>query len=84
LENHTTQVVAMRIMDAKEARDYVKQINANMTNVRQLVIELHDREGWSALGHTTWEECVEKEFKQGRSYIFYQLKAAQIEQNIYD
>jgi hypothetical protein len=27
--------------------------------------ELHIRDGWKALGYTSWQECVEKEFAKG-------------------
>lgn len=73
---------AKRPMIYKEAQECVDQINANLTNVRQLVVELHDRDGWTALGHASWTECVQKEFKQAERYIFYQYKAAEIELNV--
>lgn len=73
-----------RPMIYKEARECADQINANLTNVRQLVVDLHDREGWSALGYANWTECVHAEFKQAERYIFYQYKAAEIEQNVSD
>lgn len=75
---------AKRPMIYKEAQECVDQINANLTNVRQLVVELHDRDGWTALGHASWTECVQKEFKQAERYIFYQYKAAEIELNVSD
>lgn len=74
--------IAIRPMIFKEARECADKINAGINNVRKNVVDLHDRDGWSALGYATWNECVDGEFKQCRSYIFYQLKAAQIEQNV--
>lgn len=75
---------AKRPMICKEAQECVDQINANLTNVRRLVVELHDRDGWTALGYASWTECVQKEFKQAERYIFYQYKAAEIEMNVAD
>jgi hypothetical protein len=66
----------------KEARECADKINANMNNVRGLVLELYERKGWAALGYGTWRECVTAEFKQGQAYLYYQLEAAQIEQNL--
>ena len=77
-------VPATRPMIYKEARECADRINANLSNVRQDVIDLHDRDGWDALGYSCWTECVQKEFQQAERYIFYQYKAAQIEQNIND
>ena len=69
--------IAARPMVYKEARECVDNINANMNDVRHLVYDLYTREGWSALGHKTWRECVTAEFKQSQSYLYYQLEAAQ-------
>ena len=74
--------IAARPMVYKEARECVDNINANMNDVRHLVYDLYTREGWTALGHKTWRECVTAEFKQSQSYLYYQLEAAQIERNI--
>ena len=74
--------IVLKPMIYKEARECADRINAGIDNVRRDVVDLHDREGWSALGYSNWTECVEKEFEQARRYIFYQFAAAQIEQNI--
>jgi hypothetical protein len=76
--------LAKRPMIYKEARECADQINANLTNLRALVVDLHDRKGWLALGYANWTECVQKEFRQAARYIFYQYKAAEIEQNVSD
>jgi hypothetical protein len=76
--------VAIRPMIYKEARECADRINANMNNVRRDVVELHNRDGWEALGYTNWTDCVNSEFKQGGNYIFKQFAAAQIEQNVTD
>lgn len=72
------------MMVFKEARECADRINAGINNVRRDVLELHDRDGWSALGYKSWTECVQREFKQAERYIFYQFKAGQIEQNLND
>ena len=75
---------AVRMMVFKEARECADRINAGINNVRRDVLELHDRDGWSALGYKSWTECVQREFKQAERYIFYQFKAGKIEQNLND
>ena len=74
--------IAIRPMIYKEARECVDKINSNMNNVRYLVLDLYEREGWTALGYASWRECVTEEFKQNQRYLYYQLEAAQIEKNI--
>ena len=66
----------------KEARECADRINANMNNVRGLVLDLYEREGWTALGYGSWRECVTAEFKSGQAYLYRQLEAAQTERNI--
>lgn len=74
--------LTIRKMTDAEARECVAKINNNMTNIRSLVLELYEREGWSAMGYANWRECVAAEFKQGENYLYKQLEAAQTERNI--
>jgi hypothetical protein len=53
-----------------------------MNNVRYLVLDLYEREGWSALGYGSWRECVTAEFKNSQAYLYRQLEAAQAEKVI--
>lgn len=69
--------LTIRKMTDAEARECVSKINNNMTNIRSLVLELYEREGWSAMGYASWRECVVKEFKQNERYLYRQLEAAQ-------
>lgn len=66
----------------KEARECADRINANMNNVRGLVLDLYEREGWTALGYESWRACVTKEFNSSQSHIYRQLDAAKTEINI--
>jgi hypothetical protein len=83
-ENEIEKAIIINPMTKQEARECADRINTNINNVRALVWELHERRGWDALGYKNWTECVRKEFEQAERYIFYQFKAAQIEQNIAD
>ena len=74
--------ITVKMMVYQEARQVVDKINADMNNIRSLVLDLYEREGWSALGYASWRECVTAEFKQGQAYLYYQLEAAKIERNI--
>jgi hypothetical protein len=53
-----------------------------MNNVRELVLVLYEREGWTALGYKNWRECVTAEFRQSENYLYRQLEVAQVEKNI--
>ncbi len=69
-------------LDQSSARALVEQINRNLGEVRSLVLELHDRRGWKALGYATWEACVEEEFSQHRRTVFAHLQAANFEREL--
>jgi hypothetical protein len=74
--------LTIRKMTDKEARECVVKINTSMTNIRSLVLELYEREGWSAMGYASWRDCVTAEFQSTQQYLYYQLEAAQTERNI--
>lgn len=74
--------IAIRPMIYKEAREVADKINANMNNIRHLVLNLYEREGWTALGYASWRECVTAEFKNSQAYLYRQLEAAQAEKVI--
>lgn len=74
--------LAIRLMIHKEARECVDRINSNMNNIRSLVLELYEREGWTALGYASWRECVVAEFNQNERYLYRQLEAAQTQKQI--
>lgn len=70
------------LMGADEARDIVGKIREAMDNSRAWLAELHEREGWKALGYKSWRECVVAEFGQSQAYLYRQLAAAQTEKLI--
>lgn len=70
------------LMGADEARDIVGKIREAMDNSRAWLAELHEREGWKALGYKSWRECVMAEFGQSQAYLYRQLAAAQAEKLI--
>jgi hypothetical protein len=65
-----------------QARSLCERIRSHITDARALVLELHEKEGWKALGYESWRECVVAEFEQSQSYLYRLLDAAQIEKNI--
>lgn len=66
-------------MTQEEARACVEQIHGHMRAARRAVYELHQREGWRALGYSSWRECVEAEFDKSQAHLYRELKAAEIE-----
>lgn len=77
-----TEEITEITMTAEEARECIQQVNDNLMDTRELLLDLHDRLGWKALGYVSWEKCVIAEFKDKRTYLFYQLAAAKVERNL--
>ncbi|MFA6100467.1 MAG: hypothetical protein WC750_06400 [Patescibacteria group bacterium] len=71
-----------KMMSAEEARQRIATINSHLNNIRALILDFHDREGWRALGYESWVACVKVEFSVGQSRVYQLFEAAQIEQRI--
>ena len=69
----------MSPMTTEEARAAVVAIKQHVQQARALLLDLHEREGWIALGYDSWERCVTSEFGHSRSYMYRQLAAAKLE-----
>jgi hypothetical protein len=76
------RVVNPEPMTATEARAVADEIRSHLDGARGLILELHERRGWAALGYASWADCVVKEFDQSKSYLYRQLDAAKIEREI--
>ena len=69
-------------MSAIEARECINAIKGNLESLRLMLLELHRRTGWAALGSNSWEDCAKAEFGKSRAYTFRLLAAAQVEENL--
>jgi hypothetical protein len=74
--------VGVPMMDANEARAIVTSIKTRIDLARGELLELHDREGWRALGYKSWQACAQAEFGGSAAQMFRLLSAAQIERAI--
>lgn len=70
------------LMDESEARECVADIHNGLVNIRQRVVDLYNREGWRALGYTSWRHCVAAEFEQSQTHLYRVLNAGQIEAQV--
>lgn len=72
----------LALLDEKEARAFAESIKKRLGDVRKMIIELHDRMGYTALGYKSWKECVKQEFDWSESYVGRQIAAGRIEQKL--
>lgn len=63
------------LMTGDEARATVERIKGTLEDVRALLWELHEREGWRALGYATWQDCIRDEFAMSRMHAHRLLNA---------
>lgn len=72
----------VQLMTIDEARRCADQIRRGMADVRHLLLDFHEREGWSALGYDSWRECAMAEFGYEQSRVYQLLEAARVERNL--
>jgi membrane-associated HD superfamily phosphohydrolase len=62
----------------KLIKDRLEDIFGQIHEVEQLILEAHDRRAWQALGYSTWEQYVKKEFALSRSRSYQLLDQARV------
>lgn len=75
-------LINVTLMSATEARECINAIKGNLESLRLMLLELHRRRGWEALGYSSWEDCAKAEFGKSRSYVFQLVAAAEVEANL--
>jgi hypothetical protein len=79
-----TVLVGVPMMDQTEARAVVTRIKTRIEDARRELLELHDREGWRALGYSSWGACAKAEFGGSAATLYRQLEAAEIARDLGD
>lgn len=69
-------------MSQAEARQCVDDIKNGIVNVGRRLLDLYERNGWEALGYSSWRECAQVEFNFKQAYVYKLLAAAEIERNL--
>ncbi len=65
-----------------EARELVTKINRGVKEIRALLIQLDEGQGYIALGYNSMRDCALGEFQQHPSYVFRQLEAAKVDRRL--
>jgi len=69
-------------MTPAEARECITEIKTGLLNTGRRLLELYEREGWRAVGYSSWRECAQVEFGLKQSRVYQLLESAEIERNI--
>jgi hypothetical protein len=87
----TTELIEVStvMMSADEARlavasfrDYMASADHYIDRCRTTLLDLHQREGWRALGYQTWRACAVAELNLSQAQAYRLLGAAEIERDI--
>jgi hypothetical protein len=62
-------------MTADEARASIERIKAGLENIRAELFALRERDGWRALGYSSFQDCVQKEFQMSERHAHRLLNA---------
>ena len=70
-------MTAMQItlMTETEARAAVDRIKAGLENIRAELFALRERDGWRALGYSSFQDCVQAEFQMSKQHAHRLLSA---------
>jgi hypothetical protein len=60
----------------------VQKIKNYVGEIRHLILDLFEREGWRSLGYESWSECADKEFGPTRQQVERLLDAARTYRNL--
>src|SRR5690625_621313 len=50
------------VMAASDARNLTNKIRAGLEGIYQLIIEAYQGRAWTALGYSTWDDYIRREF----------------------
>ena len=77
---------AETMMSAQEAQQHLEAIQSYINNIRVLLLELDDRQGWKALNYGSMHELIQAELKgkldKSPSQLYRELAAAKIERSL--
>jgi hypothetical protein len=65
-------------MSHADAKACVNEIRKHINAAGELLLDLHDRAGWKALGYKSFAACVHKEFNMSRSAVYARLAAIRV------
>jgi len=74
--------IVLTAMTAEEARTKTEGVRRSIASARSLLLELYEREGWKALGYSSWRAYGEVEFEYSESRLYQLMDAAKIERTL--
>lgn len=69
-------------MTAEEARAATEAIKSGLIELRQLLLDVYERDGWKALGYINFVQYAQTEFDYSKSHAYRLIDAATVERNL--
>lgn len=70
------------VMGREEAVGIIRKITTKLSECRDDLLRLRDKQGWRSLGYQSFADCMRCEFGQHRITLWRQIQAAQVEKAI--
>jgi hypothetical protein len=80
--NEQSSETAVPRLSAKQARRLCEKIARQAENLRELLLQLRDGQGWLALGYASWASCCEEEFGYSKQHANRLIKAEEINRQV--
>ena len=61
-------------LDERGARKLCAKIKDGIEDVKTLIIQLYEGQGWTAIGYSSWTECCREEFDKSAAWASKQAK----------
>jgi hypothetical protein len=79
-----TDMTLIRPMTQIEARDCINRLRQNLDSARIQALELHQRDGWKALGYSSLKECFVTELGTSWQHGYRLIAAAEVDATLSD
>lgn len=70
------------VMTKEEAEECVTEIRHASHRMRELLVDLYERDGWKALGYESFADCAQQEFDASVAYMYRQLAVGELEKRL--
>lgn len=81
--SESINITPMTIEEARECTEEIRKYLATIETMRQRLLEMERRQGFSALGYSSWREWALQEYReQSQAYLYRLLASARVQANL--
>lgn len=78
-------ITPMTIAEARECTESIRRDLVTIETIQVRLLDMERRQGFKALGYSTWREWATKEYSNSsQAYLYRLLAAAKVEANLAD